>query len=162
MMFFLLLLITLPNLNNFGSSCTQKNPFLQKLFLDVKQNNDMEFLTMAANVSLWVVDGDEFLNTQCTCIWLSKACHFMCLFRWFPEMKPSSHRAHSYEFSLVWIFNCSFLRWLPGHTEHRDMDCPQSWLFMCLCILFQEMKHLPHNTLVFKLVGIILQVVLWD
>ena len=76
---------------------------------------------------------------------LSKACYFMCFFRWFLEMMPSSHRAHSYEFSLVWIFICSFLRWVPGHTEHRDMDCPQAWLFMCLCILFQEMKHLPHR-----------------
>ena len=118
---------------------------------------------------------------------LFKAYHFMCIFRWFLEMKPSSHRAHSYEFSLVWIFICSFLRWVPGHTEHRDMDCPQAWLFMCLCILFQEMKYLPlsplililhrmtrhvflhveaefestvtQNTLVFKIDGITLQVV---
>ena len=109
----------------------------------------MEFSSMAANVSLWVVDGDEFNNTQST--WLSKACHFMCPFTRFLEMKPSSHRAHSYAFSWVWIFICSCLSWVPGHIEHNDMDCPQPWLFLCLCILFQEMKHLPHRAGQFRI-----------
>ena len=71
------------------------------MLLDDKENNDMEFPSMAANVSLWVVDEMTSLTHKSHAYGLSKAYHFMCLFRWFLEMKHSSQRAHSYEFTLV-------------------------------------------------------------
>ena len=110
---FFCLLMKLPNLNIFGSNCTQKNILSSKKFSWILNR------TLIWNFPVWLL--------MCLFGWLmemnssthkahayglSKACHFMCLFRWFLEMKPSSHRAHSYEFSLglVLIFICSFLR----------------------------------------------------
>ena len=71
------------------------------MFWDIKQNNGMEFPSMAAYVSLWVFDGDEFSTHKSHAYGLSKICNFMCIFRLFLEMKPPSHTAHSNEFSLV-------------------------------------------------------------
>ena len=53
-------------LNIFGSSCS-KNPLAKNV---LGYYNDMEFSSMAANVSLWVVDGVEILNIQSICIWI--------------------------------------------------------------------------------------------
>ena len=39
---------------------------LPTIFLDIKQHSDMEFPIIPVYVSLWVVDGDEFLETQST------------------------------------------------------------------------------------------------
>jgi hypothetical protein len=58
--------MTLPKLNISCSSCTKKNSLLPTIFLDIKQHSDMEFPIIPVYVSLWVVDGDEFLETQNT------------------------------------------------------------------------------------------------
>ena len=46
----------------------QEQKILQAIVLDIKQNSDMEFPISPVNESLWVVDGDEFLETQITWI----------------------------------------------------------------------------------------------
>ena len=62
------LLMTLPKLNISCSSCTKNNSLLQTIFLDIKQNSDMEFPIIHVYMSLWVVDRDEFLETES--IWI--------------------------------------------------------------------------------------------
>ena len=46
------------------------------MFLDIEQNSDMEFPTVTVIASLLVVDGDEFLNTQSTWIWIIHSMTF--------------------------------------------------------------------------------------
>ena len=58
------LLMTLPKLNISCSSCTKKKSLLQTIFLDFKQNSDMELPIIPVYVSLWVVDGDEILEAH--------------------------------------------------------------------------------------------------
>ena len=54
----------------------QQQKFLQIIFLNIKQNSDMEFPIILVNVSLCVVDGDEFLETQSTWIWIIHSMPF--------------------------------------------------------------------------------------
>ena len=45
--------------------------------MDIKQNNDIEFCIIHVYMSLWVVDGDEFLETESTWIWIIHSMTFI-------------------------------------------------------------------------------------
>ena len=70
------LLMTLPKLNISCSSCTKKISLLPTMFLDIKQSNAMSFPIIPVYVSLWVGDGDQFLETQSTWIWIIHSMTF--------------------------------------------------------------------------------------
>ena len=67
------LLITLVKLNIISTSCKLKN---KTIFLDIKQNSDMNVPSITFNASLLVVDGDEFLDTQKAWIWMIHSMTF--------------------------------------------------------------------------------------
>ena len=75
---------------------------MQTIFLDIKQNSDMEFPIISVYVSLWVVDGDEFLETQSTWIWI---IHYL------------------QDFSCVSLSDS--WRFSPCNTKHIDIKSPQ-------------------------------------
>ena len=57
------------------------------MFFDTKQNNNMKFPSMAANVALSVVYGDEFFNTKAHAYRLSKVCETLCAYNLFHNLQ---------------------------------------------------------------------------
>ena len=45
--------------------------------MDIKQNSDMEFPIIHVYMSLWMVDGDEFLATESSWIWIIHSMTFI-------------------------------------------------------------------------------------
>ena len=99
--------MTLPNLNIFDRSCTKRTYHpLTNMFLILNR-------TVMWNLPVWLL----------MCIFH----RFMCLFRWFLEMKTLPHNVHWYEI-FQYESSCvslnTFWRCFLSHTKHRDIILP--------------------------------------